>query len=523
VPSSERAHFVHALLRYFIVRARIVAALRSFLSAEIARSLDLATLFRPATLCTSLMDQYMRVRCHRFLVESLEVPLSKIGSNNGQISFELDPSKCTDPVQRDHNLVAFKSAIRDLVTAICSPQSVAQFPVELKHLFWMVRHQVHAKWLQIKQQQQQQCSSSCSSQSSTSSSRERLDDEDVHMTDVSTIKPKFVCPPSDQLGDDKLVRVYCVSAFVFLRLLCPAMISPKNFGLKFAVVASKHQQKLEREFSVSNANNHNNVNRFDYASLGAQFNVFSPSFLFDLQPKTRSQKRSSSTLTREQQDRDHGSSVEQISCFTLTTTNGSHHQNHHQNGVNTLNQTNMLNNTNANNNNNQMQQSAQIYERHVKLLAKVLQTMANMTECKEPFMQPLSEFLNQNKSRIVNFIDEIATPQHDALDSELSSTSDDSMELTLEYEPQTPKQHQNSSHLEDDDVDDDLDDEERRISFKYAECKYLAVLHRLLNSFVPQMRTYLSTSSGDESMVEFGDSLRSLIDILDDINRRVNK
>lgn len=183
----------------------------------------------------------------------------------------------------------------------------------------------------------------------------------------------------------------------------------------------------------------------------------------------------------------------------------------------------MLNNTNANNNNNQVQQSAQIYERHVKLLAKVLQTMANMTECKEPFMQPLSEFLNQNKSRIVNFIDEIATPQHDALDSELSSTSDDSMELTLEYEPQTPKQHQNSSHLEDDDVVDDLDDEERRISFKYAECKYLAVLHRLLNSFVPQMKSYLSTSSGDESLVEFGDSLRSLIDILDDINRRVNK
>ena len=62
VPSTERTHLVHALLRYFIVKDRILAALKSFLSAEIDRCADLATLFRPATLCTSLMDQYMRVR-----------------------------------------------------------------------------------------------------------------------------------------------------------------------------------------------------------------------------------------------------------------------------------------------------------------------------------------------------------------------------------------------------------------------------------------------------------------------------
>lgn len=65
VPSTERAHLVHALLRYYIVNDRILHALKSFLSAEILRCADLATLFRPATLCTSLMDQYMRVRLVR--------------------------------------------------------------------------------------------------------------------------------------------------------------------------------------------------------------------------------------------------------------------------------------------------------------------------------------------------------------------------------------------------------------------------------------------------------------------------
>jgi hypothetical protein len=62
IPSTERSHLVHALLRFFIVKAQIIAMLKSFLSTEIQRCADLGTLFRPATLCTSLMDQYMRVR-----------------------------------------------------------------------------------------------------------------------------------------------------------------------------------------------------------------------------------------------------------------------------------------------------------------------------------------------------------------------------------------------------------------------------------------------------------------------------
>jgi hypothetical protein len=49
------------------------------------------------------------------------------------------------------------------------------------------------------------------------------------------------------------------------------------------------------------------------------------------------------------------------------------------------------------------------YERQIKLLAKVLQTLANMTECKEPFMNPLSEFLNSNKFNIIKFIEDISS------------------------------------------------------------------------------------------------------------------
>lgn len=66
IPSTERPHFVQALLKFFIVKNKLIEMLKSFLLAEIDRCSDLSTLFRPATCSTSLMDQYMRVRCEDF-------------------------------------------------------------------------------------------------------------------------------------------------------------------------------------------------------------------------------------------------------------------------------------------------------------------------------------------------------------------------------------------------------------------------------------------------------------------------
>jgi len=116
VPSTERTHLVQALLRLFVVKNSIVEMLKSFLIAEIDRCSDLSTLFRPASMATSLMDQYMRIRCIHFLRKVLEEPLARILRNNSNDtslsgisslptaqnslnpnivkSFELDPTKC---------------------------------------------------------------------------------------------------------------------------------------------------------------------------------------------------------------------------------------------------------------------------------------------------------------------------------------------------------------------------------------------------------------------------------------------
>lgn len=184
------------------------------------------------------------------------MPLSRLcRSNASSSSFELDPSKCSDASQRQQNLVAFKAGIRDLVTSICSPQAMAKFPVELKHLFWLVRRKVHQKGLSIKGLQ--------------------ADDDDGE--NKQQLK-RAISNVSEFGGEDKLVRVYCVSAFVFLRLLCPAMISPKAFGLRFNMTGNGKTPKIANDWIDSTADG------FDYLSLGTQFNVFSPSFMFDLQP-----------------------------------------------------------------------------------------------------------------------------------------------------------------------------------------------------------------------------------------------
>lgn len=126
--------------------------------------------------------------------------------------------------------------------------------------------------------------------------------------------------------------------------------------------------------------------------------------------------------------------------------------------------------------------------------------MANMTECKEPFMLPLSEFLNHNKSSIVKFIDEISSAQDDL--------------------PTPSESISSENYIDDVEASVSSSEKEEKLNLKYAECKYLAILHRLLNSLVPQMKLHLEkctdTDDGDMST-----SLANLIDILEDINHKV--
>lgn len=492
MPSTERAHFVQSLLKFFIVKNKIINMLKSFLLCEIKRCADLSTLFRPATMCTSLMDHYMRVRCEEFLHVALEQPLKSIfksdfssstsatsssstastsfnssstsqqSSSSPDMSFELDPSKCPDKEQRDRNLENFKEALTVLINAICSPTAISLFPNELKYLFFFIRQQVHLKWQKQK-------------------------------------------PTSDE----KSAKIYCVSAFVFLRLICPALLNPKSFNLQFFNPASSGGAKstsTSLEQSRPHRLHHNPNETFTLAHLAAKFSLFSPSFMFTLTPPVHRlslfKSRSSSTLlTSNYNTHEFQSSNNQINCFNVSSSSQSASSTNGSSSTNGLTSyTNNSTNSWSSSSSSSFANQYNLYERNIKLLAKVIQTMANKTECKEPFMMPLSRFLNENKSNLSEFIDSISNMNEFNYHKNDHSllVADDGIDC-------------NELSDDSDERDEDLSNYNLRQQFKYATCKYLAIIHRILYSLVPQMKMYLSKlnsstpgASDDEDRYENG-------------------
>jgi hypothetical protein len=137
-----------------------------------------------------------------------------------------------------------------------------------------------------------------------------------------------------------------------------------------------------------------------------------------------------------------------------------------------------------------------------------------MTECKEPFMMPLSQFLHTKKASVIKFIEDISN--------------------VSEFVSQTKP----------------VEDESQVQQMEHSTCKYLAVLHRILSSCVPQMKVYISKSQkqqnaklanagaefssdlkdtfedltvcgDDENDLEFVNSMERLIKILSDLSNRV--
>jgi hypothetical protein len=325
---------------------RLLDTLKLFLNYEIENCTDLSTLFRSTTLTTSLMDYYMRSKTKQYLQRCVYEPFIKIlkQTKRQQKSFELDTSKFESQMnpqaQLELNLQHFKKSLTVLVESICQ-QTLTYFPIELVYLFQFIRQKVTEKW--------------------------------------------------STAANLKYARVYCISSFIFLRLICPFLMNLNSAAL------------------ILNSDENGDT--------------------------------STNTAT------------------SPNTSNG------------------FLN------------------ERYIKLIAKVLQTSANLTECKkEPFMQPLSEYLSEIRNSIVKFIDFI------------SNYDDLAKELSIKQQPNYP-----------------ADECDSRINLS----KNLAYLHRLFKTFsIKQHELYLQHEKEDldnnHKQLISKNILAPLIQILNEINVKID-
>ncbi|ENN76401.1 hypothetical protein YQE_07062, partial [Dendroctonus ponderosae] len=110
---ADRAPLATALLRVFRAEGRETELLKELNSAEILRETETSTLFRAASLATTLMDLYMKSECGGFLQAAvLEIVLRLLESKQ---SAELNPAKM-DSLDDACNNAEFLLQVLDQVT-----------------------------------------------------------------------------------------------------------------------------------------------------------------------------------------------------------------------------------------------------------------------------------------------------------------------------------------------------------------------------------------------------------------------
>ncbi|XP_026463003.1 ras GTPase-activating protein 1 [Ctenocephalides felis] len=171
---NDRVPLATALLGVFRHEKRETELMRELLNAEVARENDTATLFRAATLPTTLMDLYMRTECGGFLHAALSETITRLLETKQ--SAELNPTKMDSPEDACSNAEFLLNVLDQITLSIfTSPDSC---PRTVRYICGCLQRAVNAKW-----------------------------------------------------PHERLVRTRVVSGFIFLRLLCPALLNPRQFGL----------------------------------------------------------------------------------------------------------------------------------------------------------------------------------------------------------------------------------------------------------------------------------------------------
>ncbi|XP_051849119.1 ras GTPase-activating protein 1 [Antechinus flavipes] len=174
VCGQDRTLLASILLKIFLHEKLESLLLRTLNDREISMEDEATTLFRATTLASTLMEQYMKATATRFVHHALKDTILKIMESKQ--SCELNPSKLEKNEDVNTNLVHLLNILSELVEKIFMAAEI--LPPTLRYIYGCLQKSVQHKW-----------------------------------------------------PTNTTMRTRVVSGFVFLRLICPAILNPRMFNI----------------------------------------------------------------------------------------------------------------------------------------------------------------------------------------------------------------------------------------------------------------------------------------------------
>uniref|UniRef100_A0A8V0Y503 Ras GTPase-activating protein 1 n=1 Tax=Gallus gallus TaxID=9031 RepID=A0A8V0Y503_CHICK len=174
VCGQDRTLLAGILLKIFLHEKLESLLLRSLNDKEISMEAEATTLFRATTLASTLMEQYMKATATHFVHHALKDCILKIMESKQ--SCELNPSKLEKNEDVNTNLAHLLSILSELVEKIFMAAEI--LPPTLRYIYGCLQKSVQNKW-----------------------------------------------------PTNTTMRTRVVSGFVFLRLICPAILNPRMFNI----------------------------------------------------------------------------------------------------------------------------------------------------------------------------------------------------------------------------------------------------------------------------------------------------
>ncbi|XP_064356557.1 ras GTPase-activating protein 1-like isoform X2 [Dromaius novaehollandiae] len=174
VCGQDRTLLAGILLKIFLHEKLESLLLRTLNDREISMEDEATTLFRATTLASTLMEQYMKATATRFVHHALKDSILKIMESKQ--SCELNPSKLEKNEDVNTNLAHLLCILSELVEKIFMAAEI--LPPTLRYIYGCLQKSVQNKW------------------------------------------------PANTT-----MRTRVVSGFVFLRLICPAILNPRMFNI----------------------------------------------------------------------------------------------------------------------------------------------------------------------------------------------------------------------------------------------------------------------------------------------------